>query len=92
MNPIRIQLSRRKGWRMPENTLKVCRPGKWGNPFTAEEFGRAEAVARHADYLKSQLASGALDLTELRGHNLACWCSLDGPCHADLLLRLANAS
>ena len=27
----------------------------------------------------------------LRGHNLACWCALDGgPCHADTLLRLAN--
>lgn len=29
-------------------------------------------------------------LPELRGHNLACWCRLDAPCHADVLLRLAN--
>lgn len=28
---------------------------------------------------------------ELRGRNLACWCSLDQPCHADVLLELANA-
>lgn len=28
---------------------------------------------------------------ELRGKNLACWCSLDQPCHADVLLELANA-
>ena len=27
---------------------------------------------------------------ELRGKNLACWCSLDQPCHADILLRIAN--
>jgi len=27
---------------------------------------------------------------ELRGHDLACWCPLDQPCHADVLLRLAN--
>jgi len=30
---------------------------------------------------------------ELRGYNLACWCSLDpndGPCHVDVLLRIAN--
>ena len=27
----------------------------------------------------------------LRGKNLACWCPLDGPCHADALLRIANA-
>ncbi|MDR3495343.1 MAG: DUF4326 domain-containing protein [Ancalomicrobiaceae bacterium] len=29
-------------------------------------------------------------LPELRGHDLACWCRLDQPCHADVLLRLAN--
>lgn len=32
------------------------------------------------------------DLYELRGHNLACWCPLDQPCHADVLLELANGS
>jgi hypothetical protein len=26
----------------------------------------------------------------LRGHDLACWCPLDGPCHADVLLEIAN--
>lgn len=30
------------------------------------------------------------DLTPLRGHDLACWCPLDQPCHADVLLELAN--
>ncbi|WP_324292388.1 DUF4326 domain-containing protein [Breoghania sp.] len=29
---------------------------------------------------------------ELAGKNLACWCSLDGPCHGDVLLRLANST
>nr|WP_272896981.1 DUF4326 domain-containing protein [Mycolicibacterium tusciae] len=28
---------------------------------------------------------------ELRGHDLVCWCPLDSPCHADVLLELANA-
>ncbi|MBB4574436.1 DUF4326 domain-containing protein [Rhizobium lentis] len=27
----------------------------------------------------------------LRGFNLACWCKLGEPCHADILLELANA-
>jgi len=27
----------------------------------------------------------------LRGHDLACWCPLDQPCHADRLLEVANA-
>ena len=30
-------------------------------------------------------------LTPLRGRDLACWCPLDQPCHADVLLELANA-
>ena len=29
-------------------------------------------------------------LSELRGKNLACWCELGSPCHADVLLELAN--
>jgi hypothetical protein len=29
-------------------------------------------------------------LSELRGKNLACWCHLDHPCHADVLLEMAN--
>ena len=28
---------------------------------------------------------------ELRGRDLACWCPLDHPCHADVLLEIANA-
>ena len=31
-----------------------------------------------------------LDLTELRGKNLSCWCRLYTPCHADILLKYAN--
>lgn len=27
---------------------------------------------------------------ELRGKDLACWCPLDKPCHADVLLEIAN--
>lgn len=30
-------------------------------------------------------------LANLRGKTLACWCALDKPCHADVLLELANA-
>ena len=31
-----------------------------------------------------------LDVSELKGKDLACWCRLDMPCHADVLLELAN--
>lgn len=29
-------------------------------------------------------------LHDLAGQDLACWCPLDQPCHADVLLELAN--
>jgi hypothetical protein len=31
-------------------------------------------------------------LAPIRGHSLACWCPLDQPCHADVLLHLANTT
>lgn len=31
-----------------------------------------------------------MDVAPLRGKNLACWCPLDEPCHADVLLEVAN--
>jgi len=34
---------------------------------------------------------GDLDVSELRGKDLACWCPLNQPCHADVLLEIANA-
>jgi len=42
--------------------------------------------------LSAIVASGQwkVDIATLRGKNLACWCPLDHPCHADVLLELAN--
>lgn len=41
--PKRIQLSRSKGWRMPETATKVDRSTRWGNPFkVGERYGWAE--------------------------------------------------
>lgn len=31
-------------------------------------------------------------IDELRGRDLACWCPVDQPCHADVLLELANGA
>jgi hypothetical protein len=35
-----------------------------------------------------QIVETALD--QLEGLDLACWCPLDQPCHADVLLKYAN--
>ncbi|MGW5387152.1 DUF4326 domain-containing protein [Nocardia sp. NPDC003963] len=36
------------------------------------------------------LLADRADVTELRGKDLCCWCPLDSPCHADVLLAIAN--
>lgn len=92
----RIQLSRKKGFRLPPNTVSVARPTKFGNPvkvgdwFDGRKITRAEAVK----WYREHLTLGSLlrhDVEkELRGKNLACWCPLGEPCHADLLLEIAN--
>lgn len=110
--PRRVQLRRTKGWRMPENTVKVDRSTKWGNPYRAGihcdhqhavdlhrmalvagkyramgdggYYVTAEQVALHAIGVRSEIG-------QLRGKNLACWCEPGAPCHADVLLELANA-
>ena len=38
----------------------------------------------------ARLAIIRANIPDLRGKNLACWCPLDQPCHADVLLELAN--
>jgi hypothetical protein len=82
--PKRIQRKRSKGWRLPANAVSVTRPGKWGNPYTVEEYGREQALRLYREWVIGK------DLSELRGKDLACYCSLDQPCHADVLLELAN--
>lgn len=105
--PRRLQLRRSKGWRMPENTVKVDRTTKWGNPYKVGEDGTAaECVDLYRALLSGYLcltSKATLELQrksvavvaacheELRGKNLGCWCRADKPCHADVLLEVANA-
>jgi hypothetical protein len=90
IKPRRIQQRRRKGWRMPANTVSVARPSKWGNPYSVETYDREKAVAMYREYLTNGKGK-KLSIKMLSGKNLACFCSLDQACHADLLLEIANA-
>jgi hypothetical protein len=83
--PERIQRRRVKGWRKPDNTVIITRPGKWGNPFTLANSGGVDPVLRFACEVVP-----LLDLSPLRGKNLACFCRLDQTCHGDILLEAAN--
>lgn len=113
-HPIRIQLRRTKGWRMPPNTVVVARgPGRiFGNPFTIKDAievarvrqGQAPAfvvacfriwlAGGRADWMGQESDDAAKRILDaiptLRGKHLACFCPLDQPCHADVLLEIAN--
>jgi hypothetical protein len=106
VSPQRIQRKRTKGWRMPEGALYVGRPTRWGNPFVAGRTivppvdryqpkpihvrDAAHATLLYAIWLKSSAARIEDLVPLLGGHDLACWCPLGSPCHADVLLKLAN--
>ena len=79
----------------------VGRPSKWGNryevgvivpaasdlPIPNRETAKIlyeDLVIRYDRVLEAEI------ILELRGMNLACWCPLDEPCHADVLLEIAN--
>jgi hypothetical protein len=102
--PQRIQRKRTKGWKMPPNTVSVTRPGRYGNPyfpgcgigFGYDDEKPLECVAmfriRMREMKQNERARFEALVAPLRGKNLACWCALDQPCHADVLLKIANSN
>jgi hypothetical protein len=97
----RVQMSRQHPWRAEHpDAIRVDRSTRWGNPFSIkDEGGRPAAVAKYREALEAGTLPGVgkhepVTVEEIRaglaGHDLACWCSLDGPCHADYLLKIAN--
>jgi len=101
--PKRIQLSRKKGYRKPADAVNVARPTRWGNPYKVGDpdpvhcgpMTAADAVFWfEADFDPAISENAEKKLAEvqreLAGKDLACWCKPDDPCHADVLLRLAN--
>jgi len=91
--PNTVVVSRPSKWGNP------YRLAAWNKPTAAT---RAVLVALFRRDLRSTITDPwgsahtlefrtiAESLPELTGKNLACWCPLDQPCHADVLLELAN--
>ena len=90
---------------MPENTVSVTRPHKWGNPFAVGKdgpLGRTpldaegavgffEAMLRDEEFRAAAGYPSVAEIrSELRGKNLACFCEEGAWCHGDVLLELAN--
>lgn len=87
---------------MPADAVYVGRPTKWGNPFVVSlapgasdaerRTAHAASVARYRSWLSTQTALCGAARRELRGRDLVCWCPLDLPCHAEVLLEMVNES
>lgn len=97
--PKRIQRKRERGWRMPANARYVGRPGPFGNPYVVgETFTDLKGGVRDAAHaVELYRAVGGPPnyhrppgIEALRGYDLACWCAIGEPCHADVLLEWAN--
>ncbi len=100
--PRRIQRLRVKNWRKPPGAIYVGRPSRWGNPFRVGDEYKPSHVSLvttltlenclqvHEQYARDRRDEDAGWLEPLRDQDLMCWCSLTSPCHADVLLKLAN--
>lgn len=87
------------------NAVNVARPSKWGNPYkvapavecqgvTISEITQERAVAAYRERITRAYdqweSTREAVAAELKGKNLACWCKPGDPCHADVLIELAN--
>ena len=104
--PIRIQRRHTRGWKMPAHAKYVGRGSLYGNPFRIArspldlKYGGAilvatpaEVVEKYREWIKHTPEGrfvAECAARNLWGLDLVCWCSLDQPCHADVLLEIAN--
>jgi hypothetical protein len=76
---------------MPTGSKGVARPSFFGNPYDTKTYGPPEVcVQLFIGKVEHDQAYRARVVRELRGKDLWCYCTLDQPCHADVLLRWAN--
>jgi len=96
LKPERIQLHRTKGFRLPPTGRSVAYPSPFANPFrpaTRTYPANLLAVTQFEAWLHIQP-----DLVTRARHDLktcaylACWCSPDLPCHADIWCEILSLS
>jgi hypothetical protein len=93
MLPVRIQRSRQKKQVSPNGLpiVYVGRPTKWGNPFKVNNLRtHSGCVQLYEDWIENNENLQRDAVLELAGKNLSCFCKIGEPCHADILLKIAN--
>ena len=81
----------------PKDAVYVGRPTKWGNPYshqnnTLAQFkvdSKAEAIEAFRDMVRADPEFQNEIVLALSGKDLVCFCA-PRPCHADILLEIAN--
>ena len=101
-HPLRFQRKRTLGWKKPEGSVCITRPGKFGNPFdNAAAFeawlvhGEITLLCLNREWYPWTEVSKEREmilarLPDLRGQQLLCFCGIERDCHGDVLARLAN--
>ncbi|CPT66826.1 Uncharacterised protein [Mycobacteroides abscessus subsp. abscessus] len=76
--------------RRRERVWTVAGPGTFFQGTGTHDWAAAYAVRLYRRWLLGSMKRVEDLVPLLRGHDLCCWCPLDAPCHADVLLELAN--
>lgn len=75
---------------IPQGAVLVDRTTIWGNPYHIGRDGtRVEVIAKYEVWLRGHPPLMRSVREQLRGKDLVCHCA-PLPCHADVLLRIAN--
>ena len=100
------RLRREKAAALDRNVVDAGPGTKWQLPFKKKDIDtlvssesdiaaavkrggwKAAALILYRDFLREE----KLDPSELQGKDLSCTCKLSDPCHADVLIELANAA
>lgn len=81
-----LAAGRYRGWL--NGVVLFNKTGRTGIDWVDAAIDRGATISDWPDVVWAKRVLEAL--VTLRGHDLACWCPLDQPCHADVLLELAN--
>jgi hypothetical protein len=65
-------------------------PDKTVTWHLVKDATREQAVAMYRRWLDQRPSLVAAAREQLAGRDLMCWCPPDQPCHADVLLEIAN--
>lgn len=86
-NPWRIEYTP-KHWPVPWEVVRDTPDGK----VCFGGFGTAEDARYYAVWGYRSVTDIESFRAELAGHDLACWCPLDQPCHANALIDLLKVA